>query len=359
MTTPHRPIRALGEIALRVRDLDGMQAFYQDVVGLELMRRFPGSAFFRIAQGVAGHTQVLALFDRSARDPQPPAAPASALDHLAFGIALADLASEQQRLERLGIEVTTTTHAWTQWRSLYVRDPEGNVVEWVCHDASVPTSGSTPAAPPARRAAPEPLVAASIRLAADTDAGAIADIYRPAVTDSATSFELEPPDAQTIARRVVATLARTPWLVCVHGGAVAGYAYAGVHRERLAYQWTAEVSAYVQTAAQRRGVARALYESLFEVLVLQGFRNAVAGIALPNPASVGLHAALGFTPVGVYRGIGFKFGRWHDVAWFERELGVRAGAVPAPRPLPEVVNDPSFTGCLAAGEPCIRLGSAS
>lgn len=134
---PHTPIRALGEVALRVQDLDAVTRFYQDVIGLELMARNPTNAFFRIAEGFAGHTQILALFDRSAREEHPPEAARTSLDHLAFTIALEDYEPEKQRLEGLGQRVLTATHAWTQWRSLYVYDPEGNCVELVCYDESI------------------------------------------------------------------------------------------------------------------------------------------------------------------------------------------------------------------------------
>lgn len=133
-----RPIRALGEIALRVHDLGEMQRFYEEVIGLKLMRRFEKSAFFQIAEGYAGHTQILALFDRSDEPGYTsPSAERSTIDHIAFGIALADYPAEKQRLQSLGTEVRTAEHAWVHWRSLYVKDPEGNTVELVCHDVSV------------------------------------------------------------------------------------------------------------------------------------------------------------------------------------------------------------------------------
>ncbi len=133
-----RAIRGLGEIALRVSDLDVMTAFYQDVIGLELMRHFENASFFKIAEGFGGHTQVLALFDRSA---QPGYSGIdgrhSTVDHIAFEIALADLPREKQRLEAAGLKVTTADHFWTRWRSLYVNDPEGNEVEFVCYDGTL------------------------------------------------------------------------------------------------------------------------------------------------------------------------------------------------------------------------------
>jgi len=130
-------VRGLGEIALRVNDLAAMQQFYEQVIGLPLMTRFPNSAFFKIAEGYGGHTQVLALFDRS----QSPGyrgtdAATSTIDHIAFEIPLADFADELKRLKSLGLEVETAYHAWVYWRSLYVTDPEGNQVELVCYDRS-------------------------------------------------------------------------------------------------------------------------------------------------------------------------------------------------------------------------------
>lgn len=136
--SPDAVIKGLGEVALRVNDLDSMQEFYQDVVGLELMRRFPASAFFRIAEGYGGHTEILALFDRSG-DPgyERPKATRSTNDHLAFQIDLSDFRTEKARLEGLGQDVREVTHAWVKWRSLYITDPEGNMVEFVCYDATI------------------------------------------------------------------------------------------------------------------------------------------------------------------------------------------------------------------------------
>jgi len=131
-------VRGIGEIALRVNDLDRMQRFYQEVIGLPLMRRDPNCAFFRIADGFAGHTQVLALFDRSGTPGYSgPNAASSTIDHIAFEISLSDFAPELARLKALGLEVETAEHAWVHWRSLYVADPEGNQVELVSYDESV------------------------------------------------------------------------------------------------------------------------------------------------------------------------------------------------------------------------------
>jgi len=131
-------VRGLGEIALRVNDLDKVQKFYEEIIGLPLMSRFPNAAFLKIADGYGGHTQVLALFDRS----QTPGykgtqAGTSTIDHIAFEIPLTDFAAEVRRLKGLGLAVETAEHTWVHWRSLYVTDPEGNQVELVAYDASV------------------------------------------------------------------------------------------------------------------------------------------------------------------------------------------------------------------------------
>jgi phosphinothricin acetyltransferase len=194
----------------------------------------------------------------------------------------------------------------------------------------------------------------TIRLATPADGAALASIYEPAVATHTTSFELEAPDGAEMARRVERLTARTPWLVCEWRSAVIGYAYASPHRDRWSYQWSVEVSAYVDTSVHRKGVGRGLYASLFAVLTLQGFRNAYAGITLPNPPSVRLHEAVGFTPVGVYHGIGYKFGAWHDVLWLERGLAPRVAEPELPIALPTVVSTQAFSDALTAGLPSIR-----
>jgi phosphinothricin acetyltransferase len=197
-----------------------------------------------------------------------------------------------------------------------------------------------------------------IRLAGPGDAAQVAAIYAPHVTGASTSFEYVPPDAAEMASRIASTLAYAPYLVLETGGEVRGFAYASKHRERAAYQWSVDVSVYVRQDAQRRGVGRALYESLFALLRLQGFYAAHAGITLPNPASVGLHEALGFRPVGVYRSVGFKRGAWHDVGWWQLPLRERAGTPDPPRSLAEAQRDPEWDTALAAGERILRLGMA-
>ena len=108
-----RRIKGLGEIALRVRDLDAMQRFYEQVIGLELLRRFDKAVFFKLADGIGGHTQVLALFDRSAQPGYSGLDPATTtVDHIAFEVEQADFDAELTRLQDLGLSVETAVHAW-------------------------------------------------------------------------------------------------------------------------------------------------------------------------------------------------------------------------------------------------------
>ena len=167
----------------------------------------------------------------------------------------------------------------------------------------------------------------------DRDAAACAAIYAPHVLAGGTaSFEEEAPTADDMANRIRAISRTHPWLVAVRDGAVAGYAYASPHRDRPGYRWAADVAVYVDARRHRSGVGRELYEGLLPLLARQRLHVACAGITLPNPASVALHEAVGFEPVGTYRAIGFKGGRWHDVSWWQARLRP-PGAGRPPEPL--------------------------
>ena len=181
-----------------------------------------------------------------------------------------------------------------------------------------------------------------IRLARPDDGAAAARIYDPVVARTAISFELDPPGPVEMKRRIVTALAFAPWLVEERDGIVRGYAYASKHRERAAYQWSVDVGVYVDEEHRRSGVGKALYGKLFRLLRLQGFYAAHAGVTLPNAASVGLHESLGFRPVGVYRGVGYKLGGWRDVGWWQLELRDRAGEPSPPKPMEEMQSDPRW-----------------
>lgn len=165
------------------------------------------------------------------------------------------------------------------------------------------------------------------------DADGVAGIYRPAVESTIASFEEMAPTAEEMAGRIRATIPRFPWLVAELDGVVVGYAYAGAHRERPGYRWSTNVSVYVDPAWHGRRIGRALYERLFDLLRRQGYVNAYAGIALPNPASIGLHVAMGMREVARYERVGWKFGAWHDVAWYWLRLADPPGTPPDPIPI--------------------------
>ena len=177
-----------------------------------------------------------------------------------------------------------------------------------------------------------------IRVARESDADQMLGIYDPIVRATAISFELAPPGVDEMRERIRNTLASHVWLVCEEAQAIAGYAYASKFRPREAYQWTAEVTVYVHPAQQRRGIGRALYRSLVEILRLQGFCSAIAVIALPNDASVRLHEGLGFQSIGIFERAGYKLGRWHDVGWWQLKLQEHHSNPMAPRNIAELTG---------------------
>jgi L-amino acid N-acyltransferase YncA len=161
----------------------------------------------------------------------------------------------------------------------------------------------------------------AIRDAVPEDGAACAAIYRPYVTDTVITFEYDPPTAEDMARRIAVAQQRHAWVVLEDDDEIVGYAYAAPVKERAAYAWACEVSVYLESGRRRAGAGRALYAVLFERLEDRGYRRLIAGMTLPNPASEGLHRAMGFEPIGVQRRIGWKHDAWHDVAWVQRSLG--------------------------------------
>jgi phosphinothricin acetyltransferase len=151
------------------------------------------------------------------------------------------------------------------------------------------------------------------------DAARCAEVYRPFVTDGWVSFELEPPSPAEMAARIADYGVSHAWLVAERDGQVVGYAYGSPHRTRAAYASSCDVGIYVDPAAARGGIGRTLYGALLPLLATQ-CHAAFAGIALPNAASIGLHEACGFTPLGIYREVGWKMGGWRDVGWWQRLL---------------------------------------
>jgi L-amino acid N-acyltransferase YncA len=171
-----------------------------------------------------------------------------------------------------------------------------------------------------------------VRDAVETDVPAMHAIYAPYVTDTVVSFEAEPPTLAVFGERVRQFGAHHACLVIERDGVVVGYAYGGPHRARAAYRWSVETSVYIAPAAQGQGLGRRLYEALLPRLADAGYCNAFAGVAQPNAASGALHRAVGFTPIGVFPRVGWKFGAWHDVAWFHRPLREAPPEAPPPTP---------------------------
>ena len=160
----------------------------------------------------------------------------------------------------------------------------------------------------------------TLRVASEGDAAAIRDIYAPHVEHSAVSFETEVPGVAAMAARIAKLLPTHPWLVAAVDDRVAGYAYAGPHRERAAYRWSVEVTAYVHSQFHGRGVGKRLYVALHALLKTQNYVNAYGIITLPNAASIALHEACGFRPCALFRHAGYKFGAWHDVGWWQLQI---------------------------------------
>lgn len=204
-------------------------------------------------------------------------------------------------------------------------------------------------------------ITGSLRQARPEDAAALSAIYAPSVTAAVASFELVAPTAEEMAERLARFTALSPWLVCEVDGAVCGYAYASRHHERAAFQWALDSAVYVAASHHRRGIARALYTALFELLRLQGFYSVHAGITLPNPASVALHEALGFRAIGVYPRVGYKLGAWRDVGRWQLELRPRdrepappLGPAAAERAYPERWRAAFESAERALGAPSVR-----
>ena len=160
----------------------------------------------------------------------------------------------------------------------------------------------------------------SIRLISENDTHEVLEIYKPYVLNTIVSFEYEPPSEDEFLLRIQNNISEYPWLVCLYGNKIIGYAYASKHRYRTAYQWSCESTVYLLSEYHRKGIALILYKTLFSILKILGYFNVYAGVSLPNEKSVGFHQSVGFKKVGIYKKVGYKFGEWHDVEWFQFQL---------------------------------------
>jgi L-amino acid N-acyltransferase YncA len=187
----------------------------------------------------------------------------------------------------------------------------------------------------------------SVRLIKPEDTPAVLAIYAPYITDSAASFEYDVPSVTEFAERVSTISKEYPWLVCEYNQQIIGYVYSSKHRARTAYQWTVECTVYLSAGFHRVGLARILYKALFNILKLQNMINVYAGITVPNTKSEEFHKAMGFYLIGTYKNIGYKFNKWHDVAWFQLDLGEHAINPPDPKSIAEINGSVELNAIIA------------
>jgi len=159
-----------------------------------------------------------------------------------------------------------------------------------------------------------------IKVATKEDAAGMLEIYTPFILNSGITQEVEVPSGEDFQKRIISNLEERPWLVCEMNNEIAGYAYAGKHRDRKGYQWCAESSVYISEKYYGFGIANALYTALFTILKMQGYVNAYAVITLPNDRSIAFHKKFGFEYLTTYEKIGYKLGQWHDVGWMQYEV---------------------------------------
>lgn len=188
-----------------------------------------------------------------------------------------------------------------------------------------------------------------IRLAKKEDTPAILAIYEPFILDSAASFEYEVPSVAAFWKRIEKVLADTPWLVCEINGQIAGYAYASPHRGRTAYQWSREVSTYINADFRKRGIASALYIALIEILKIQGYQNILAGITQPNPASEIFHQNFGFKKIGTFEKVGYKFEKWWDTNWYQLFIGKENETPLSPKAMAVIIDSVEWQQGIAKG----------
>lgn len=199
--------------------------------------------------------------------------------------------------------------------------------------------------------APDLVSRVSFRCATISDAADIQAIYAPFCgNETAVSFEIVPPPVEEMVERINKIQERFPWLVAIEDTKILGYAYASEHKQRAAYRWSVDSAIYLHREARGKGLGKSLYKILFALLQQQGYINVCAGVTLPNPASVQLHLSLGFRQVGVFHRIGYKCGRWHDVANFELNLVDYPDEPAEPKRFIEIENLPVVRELLSANQ---------
>lgn len=223
--------------------------------------------------------------------------------------------------------------------------------------SGAPPAGCTPEGPQASSAGATPASSQlHIRLASADDADGIRAVYAPFV-DTPVTFEEEVPSCETYRERIVRICEKYPCLVAEEDGRVVGFAYAHELRERIAFQWNAELSIYLAPAAQGRGAGSCLYAALLELLRLTGIKAVYGVVTSPNAASERLHHAFGFALMGVQPHAGFTCGAWHDVSWYVREIAPfeDAPAPPAPFPTYASAHPDQVSEVIARANESLRL----
>lgn len=182
----------------------------------------------------------------------------------------------------------------------------------------------------------------TIRLATIADAEATLSVYAPYVLHSSATFEYEVPKMDEFKKKIEKITAQYPWLVCECDGGIVGYAYGSMHRDRTAYQWSPEATVYLDERFHRKGIARVLYSALFEMLKMQGYYTAFAGVLATNEKSVEFHRAMGFEDIGLFKNIGYKLGEWHTNLWMQYEIQKPILNPPVPIGIGEIVKTSTF-----------------
>lgn len=194
-----------------------------------------------------------------------------------------------------------------------------------------------------------------IRLATIDDSASILRIYTPFITDTIITFEYTVPSITEFKERMAHIQASYPWLVCEINNIIAGYAYASRFREREAYKWSVDFAIYIDPEYQGKNIGKALYYALSEALKLQGYYNAYAGVTIPNVKSEGLHEAFGFHSIGTYHNVGYKFGGWHDVRWYEINLKEHQKSPEIPKSIDAICNTEEFITIIDKAERMIKI----
>lgn len=192
-----------------------------------------------------------------------------------------------------------------------------------------------------------------IRLVTEADSASILEIYKPFITDTVITFEYDVPSLDDFTERISNIQKKYPWLVCEIDGDIVGYAYASPFHERAAYDWSVDFSIYINPKYHGKRIGKALYCALVELLKLQGYCNAYALVTLPNIKSEGIHESFGFKSVGVCKNVGYKFGEWRDVKWFELEIQQHPKIPSILKVIDEISNTAEFNKIIEQAEQII------